>query len=226
MRWEGKNWNVQILYLGNWLWYIDRTLEGEPVCGKVINLVWDMLFWTCLQDMQMEVSTGSCVWSLWEFTSSQAWRIFIPAFPSQEAWQKNGLRTKSYMRGILSSMLQDLFVSTPTPACESREVKREMNTPLNLLWQMEPPPLETILPTAMLPYLTPLPIFLWFTSDFVSPNSWGLISSCAQTLTVSNHLQKLYIQTKNTQLTIFLQYVIITAILRVMHSWVPTRCQK
>lgn len=39
---------------------IDRKLEGEPVCGKVINLVWDMLFWTCLQDMQMEVSTGSC----------------------------------------------------------------------------------------------------------------------------------------------------------------------
>lgn len=110
-------------------------------------------------------------------------------FPISGSLTENGLRTKSYMRGILSSMLQDLFVSTPTPACESREVKkREMNTPLNLLWQMEPPPFETILPTAMLPYLTPLPIFLWFTSDFVSPNSWGLTSSCAQTLTVSNRL--------------------------------------
>ena len=53
---------------------------------------------------------------------------------------------------------------------------------------MEPPPFETILPTAILPYPTPLPIFPWFTSDFVSPNSWGLISSCAQTLTVSTHL--------------------------------------
>jgi len=110
-------------------------------------------------------------------------------FPISGSLTENGLRTKFCMRGILSSMLQDLFVSTPTSVCESREVKkREMNTPLNLLWQMEPPPFETILPTAMLPYLTPLPIFLWFTSDFVSPNSQGLISSCAQTLTVFNHL--------------------------------------
>ena len=82
-------------------------------------------------------------------------------FPVSGSLTENGLRTKSYMRGILSSMLQDLFVSTSTSVCESREVKkREMNTPLNLLWQMEPPPFETILPTAMLPYLTPLPIFL------------------------------------------------------------------
>lgn len=65
---------------------------------------------------------------------------------------ENGLRTKSNMRRILSRMLQELpFVWTPTPMNESSEVKkREMNIPLNLLWQKELPLKKKILPRAVL----------------------------------------------------------------------------
>lgn len=109
---------------------VDRRLEGEWVCGRVINLVWGMLGWTCLQDVQMEVCTGGCKFqSGAQETSLPSLRIFMHCFQISGSLTESGLRTKSYMRGILSSMLQELlFVSTPTPGGESREVKRNEYT--------------------------------------------------------------------------------------------------
>ena len=93
MRWEVKELKCLDFVPGKLAMALTQTerWRGEPVCGKVINLVWDMLGWTCLQDMQMEVSTGSCKFpSGAQESSLQAWEFLCTAFLSQEAWQKMG----------------------------------------------------------------------------------------------------------------------------------------
>lgn len=85
---------------------VDRRLEGEQVCGRVINLVWGMLGWTCLQDVQTEVCTGGCKFQSGAQESSlPSLRIFMHCFQISGSLTESGLRTRSYMRGILSSML-------------------------------------------------------------------------------------------------------------------------